>query len=100
MVTGLPRELMYLHDAIRQLGEFEPASLGDDNPAAMDVVEVAIRARIAGMTPEQGRATVEKDMARLGKWLDRPEQDDSPAHFIYGAMEGLLLYADFAEWVR
>lgn len=100
MVNGLPRELTYLRNAIIELGQFEPESLGDDNPEAMDVVEVAIRARIGGMSAAEGRATVEKDWGLLGKWLDDPAQDDSPAHFIYGAMEGLLIYADFREWVQ
>jgi hypothetical protein len=96
MPTPLPEQLAYLAPVIKQLEKFDPDSLGDDNPDALDLVEAAVRARIRGMDADDARAAIEEDSAALQQWLEQ-DQADSPAHYIYGAMCGMTMYADFDE---
>jgi hypothetical protein len=32
------------------------------------------------------------------QWLRQPDLASSPAHFIYGAMFGMMMYGDFGEF--
>jgi hypothetical protein len=97
MPTPLPKQLAYLAPAIKELEKFDPDSLGDDNPDAMNVVEAAVRTRIRGMDADDARTAVEEDSAALERWLQQDDLDNSPAHFIYGAMFGMTMYGDFDE---
>ena len=60
MPTPLPKQLAYLAPVIKELEKFDPDSLGDDNPDAMDVVESAVRTRIRGMDADDARSAVEE----------------------------------------
>ena len=97
MPMPLPKQLAYLAPVIKELEKFDPDSLGDDNPDAMDVVESAVRTRIRGMDADDARSAVEDDSAALEQWLQQDELADSPAHYIYGAMFGMTMYGDFNE---
>ncbi len=69
MPTPLPNQLAYLAPVITELEEFDPGSLGDDNPDAMDFVESAVRSRLRGRNETDARTTVEEDGAALGRWV-------------------------------
>lgn len=97
MPTPLPNRLAYLAPVIKELEKFDPNSLGDDNPDAMDVVEAAVRARIRGMDAGDARSAVEDDSAALKQWLQQDDLADSPAHYIYGAMFGMTMFGAFDE---
>jgi hypothetical protein len=97
MPTPLPKQLAYLAPVIEELENFDPDSLGDDNPDAMDVVELAVRARVRGMDAQGARTAVEEDSAALKQWLQQDDVADSPAHYIYGAMLGMIMFGGFDE---
>src|SRR3954469_25094286 len=97
MPSPLPKQLAYLTPVIMELEKFDPDSLGDDNPDALTVVEMALRTRIRGMDADQARTTVEDDAAALGEWLQQGDLASSPAHYIYGAIFGMTMYGDFEE---
>jgi hypothetical protein len=97
MPTPLPSQLAYLAPAIKELEKFAPDSLGDDNPDALNIVESAVRPRIRGMDADAARTTVEQDAAALQQWLQQDDLAESPAHFVYGAMFGMTMFADFDE---
>jgi hypothetical protein len=98
MASQLPNQLSYLSGAIAALEQFEPDSLGDDNPEAQDLVEAAVRSRVRGLNGEEAKATIAQDCSDLQHWLDQPGLERSPAHFIYGAMFGMVMWADFGEF--
>ena len=97
MPTPLPKQLAYLAHAIKELEKFDPDSLGDDNPDAMDLVESAVRTRIRGMDADAARTAIEEDSAALQQWLRQDDLVSSPAHFIYGGMLGMTMFGDFDE---
>jgi hypothetical protein len=100
MPTPLPKQLAHLDPVITDLDKFDPDSLGDDNPDAINFVELAVRSRIRGMNESDARTTVEENCTALEQWLRQPDSASSPAHFIYGAMFGMMMYGDFGELAR
>ncbi len=100
MPTKLPAQLAYLSATIAQLEKFEPDSLGDDNPEAWDLVELALRRRVHGMGESQARAAVKEDCAALKQWLKQSGHENSAAHYVYGAMEGMIMWGDFGDLSR
>ncbi len=99
MPTELPNRLSYLTSAFAALEKFDPESLGDDNPEAMDVVESAVRSHIKGMSGDEARATIEEDCSALQDWLQQPELAASTGHYVYGALFGMTMFGDFDELV-
>jgi hypothetical protein len=97
MPTQLPSDLEYLSSVISDLEKFDPDSLGDDNPQAMEIVESAVRSRVRGMDEEEAKATIVQDCSDLQQWLEQPGLEASPAHYIYGALFGMTMWADFGE---
>jgi hypothetical protein len=97
MPTQLPSNLGYLNRVISELEKFDPDSLGDDNPQAMEIVESAARSRVRGMDEDEAKATIVQDCADLQQWLQQPGLEGSPAHYIYGALLGMTMWADFGE---
>jgi len=95
MSIDLPPELTYLSDAITKLEAFDPESLGDDNPEAMDIIEEAVRQRLHGM--DKAEAGIQADLQLLSKMATKPELTDSPIHYVYGAIMGITMYADISE---
>jgi hypothetical protein len=99
MESELPDRLAYLAPAMAGLEAFDPELLGDDNQDALDVVDTAVRARIRGLDPARARATIQQDQEILEDWLAQPGNTHSHAHFVRGALQGYLLYANFEELV-
>ena len=97
MPIELPEELAYLNDVITKLESFDPESLGDDNPEAMDIVEAAVRQRLRGMNESDAKATIQRDLQLLEETVATPELASSPIHYIYGAIMGVAMYADINE---
>ena len=98
MPTPLPAQLAYLAPTIQALEKFDPEELHEDNPTAMDAVESAVRVRVRGMTPDDARAAIEQDCAALEQWLKQPGLDASPGHYLFGALFGMTMWADFDEF--
>jgi hypothetical protein len=97
MHTELPQNLAHYSSAIARIEMFDPESLGDDNPEALDVVETAIRSRIRGMSEEQAEATLEEDCATFQRWLEQPDRADSAAHYVGAVLFGLSMSPDLSE---
>ena len=53
MPTPIPEEIEYLSSVIDKLSEFDPETLGGDNPEAMDLVEEAIGPIIDAMSDSE-----------------------------------------------
>jgi hypothetical protein len=100
MPTAIPKQLAYLAPVMADLAKFDPESLGDDNPDALNLVEAAVRARIRGISADEARTTVEEDSASLEQWMEQFGVDDLPAHYLYGALFGMTMFADFDELSR
>jgi hypothetical protein len=99
MPSQLPNRLSYLGGVIADLEKYDPDSLGDDNPEALEVVQAAVRSRLRGMVEEEAKMTVVQDCSDLQQWLEQPGLETSTAHYIYGAMLGMAMWADFGELV-
>jgi hypothetical protein len=97
MPSQLPKQLTYLRGVIAKLEEFDPDSLGDDNPEAQELVEAAVRSRVRGLDEDKAKDTIVRDCSDLQQWLEQPELGISPAHYIYGVMLGMTMWADFGE---
>ena len=97
MATELPSRLAYLATVMSKLAEFEPADLGDDNPAAGDIVESAVRSRLQGLDEAEAKSVLQEDRDLLGKWLNEPGAEDSTGHYVYGMLMGMTMWADFGE---
>ena len=98
MARNIPEQLKYLETAMKQLELFDPESLGDDNPEAMDIVAVALRQRLHGMSVPDAKRAVRQDSEALKTWLSDPEASSS-AGYIYGTLVGISMYADMREFV-
>jgi hypothetical protein len=85
MPSQLPNRLSYLSGVVAELEKFEPDSLGDDNPAAQDLVEAAVRSRMRGMEGEEAKATIERDCSDLQQWLEQPGFESSPGFPVHPA---------------
>ena len=97
MPNDIPDQLEYLRATLNELAKFDPEDLGDDNPDAMDLVEAAVRQRVAGMTSDKASAAVQSDADLLSEWSASPEAPDT-ASYVYGALFGMTMYADLSEF--
>jgi hypothetical protein len=96
MTTDIPGQLEYLRPAFDELSRFDPEDLGDDNQDAIDVVEAAVRGRVAGLSAEQASAAVQSDAERIAEWSSSPGAPDTAA-YVYGVLFGMTMFADFDE---
>jgi hypothetical protein len=80
-----------------KLSEFDPADLGDDNPAALDIVESAARSRLQGLDEAEAKSVLQEDCELLGDWLNKPGAEDSTGHYIYGALMGMTMWGAFGD---
>jgi hypothetical protein len=97
MPAELPQRIAYLASVMNELSRFEPTTLGDDNPDAFALVESAVRLKLRGLDGSNARRTLEDDRTALGDWLNQPGTEMSTGHFIYGALLGVGIWADFDE---
>jgi len=97
MPNDIPDQLEYLRPTFDELKKFDPEDLGDDNPDAMDLVEAAVRVRVAGMSSDDASAAVQSDADLLSEWHTSPEAPDTAA-YVFGALFGMTMYADFSEF--
>jgi hypothetical protein len=97
MSTKLPERIAYLASVMNDLSAFDPATLGDDNPDALAIVESAVRSRVRRLDGAEAKETLDEDCATLGDWLKQPGAEVSTGHFVYGALMGLTMWADFDE---
>jgi predicted DNA-binding protein (UPF0251 family) len=93
----LPQTIAYLAPVMDQLSQFDPATLGDDNPAAFALVESAVRLRIRGLDAEEATTILEIDRATLEDWLKEQGAKMFAGHFISGALLGISTWGDFDE---
>lgn len=98
MATMIPAQLKYLETAMKQLESFEPESLGDDNPEAIEIVAAALRQRLHGMSVPDAKKVIRQDTELLKTWLNDPEASPTAA-YLYGALSGISMYADMREFV-
>jgi hypothetical protein len=85
-----------LRPTFDELAKFDPEDLGDDNPEATDLVEAAVRKRIAGMSADEASAAVQFDADLLAEWSSSPNAPDTAA-YVLGASLGMTMFADFDE---
>ena len=76
MKNELPERINYLKYLIEKLDAFDPESLGDDNPDAMDIVESAIQERLKSVNFSEA---------------------DSTTYYVLGVIEGLIVYGKPAD---
>ena len=65
--------------------------------AALAVLEPAVQARVRGTNGPAARAIVEQDVAALRRWVQTSAPANSSWHYVYGALSGLLMSADFND---
>ena len=99
MPSPLPERIDYLAATLVDLEKFDPEDLGDDNPDAMDLVESALRGRLRGMSGAQAKRTVEEDGNVLAGWLAQPGLEVSTGHYVHGVLMGMLMFADFGDFI-
>jgi hypothetical protein len=102
MPPELPDRLAYLEPVMAEVRRFKYRLrwwlFGMEDGAALGVVESAVRQRVRGMNSPAARAAVEQDAEALRRWLEQPGgRVGPPGHYVYGAMMGLLTFADFDE---
>jgi hypothetical protein len=97
MATELLPRLAYLATVMSKLSGFDPAELGDDNPAALDMVESAARSRLRGLDEADAKSVLQEDCDLLGDWLNEPGAEDSTGHYVYGALMGMTMWGDFGD---
>ena len=97
MPTELPKQIAYLAPVIDELANFDLEELGDDNPDAFDIVESAVRSRVRGLGRAEAKTVIKDDCMLLQGWLNQPEETASLGNYIYGALMGMLRYANFNE---
>jgi hypothetical protein len=95
----LPERLAYLAPTLEELSKFSAESLGGGDPKALDLVEVAIRSRVRGMSPSDARSVVQQDSELLGEWTKTPGVPTTAA-FVHGGFAGFLMFANFDEIVK
>jgi len=98
MAREIPEQLKYLQAAMTQLESFDPESLGDDNPEAIDIVAAALRQRLDGMSVPDAKRAVRQDSEALKNWMSDPDASPSAA-YVYGTLVGISMYADMREFV-
>jgi hypothetical protein len=62
----------------------------------MDIVDAAIRSRIAGMSSDEAAAAVQSDADLLTQWASTPDSPDTAA-YVQGVLFGMTMFADFDE---
>jgi hypothetical protein len=97
MRAELPDRLAYLATVVNELSKFDAAELGDDNPEALDIVESAARSRVGGLDGAEAKSVLEADCALLKEWLNQPGVEAGTGHYIYGALMGMIMWADFGD---
>jgi hypothetical protein len=97
MATELPPRLAYLATVMSKLSEFDRAKLGDDNPAALDIVESAARSQVQGLDEAEAKSLLQEDCDLLGDWLNEPAAEDSTGHYVYGALMGMTMWGNFGD---
>src|SRR6476469_5942562 len=100
MSPNLPDRLAYLSPVMAELRRLKYRLrwwlFGMDDPAAGAVVEAAVRERVRGMDARAARRLVEDDVEALRIWHEQSPPDPG-AHYVYGALSGLVMFADFDE---
>jgi hypothetical protein len=103
MPPELPEQLAYFSPVMAELRRFKYRMrwwlFGMDDPAAGAVVEAAVRERVRGMDARAARRLVEDDAEALRIWLEQSPLNPG-AHYVYGALSGLVMFADFDELLR
>jgi hypothetical protein len=88
----LPKRIRYLLPVIAELDRIPPDELNEDNEIAFSLVSEALRQRVVGASSARAETTLQKDADALNAWLADPGQQFSGAHFISGALLGILGY--------
>ena len=96
MPSDIPNQLAYLGPTFDELANFDPEDLGDDNPEALDVVESAVRQRVKGMSAEEAERAIKGDAELLQQWTSTRDTPDT-ADYVYGALFGMTMFADFDD---
>jgi hypothetical protein len=99
MQNNIPEQIAYLAPVFQEIAQFPPEQLGDDNPAAMHIVESAVRRRVKGLGAAGAREAVQRDVGVLAEWVKTPDAPASAA-FVYGSLMGMSMWADFDELSR
>jgi len=97
MARELPPRLAYLATVMTKLSEFDSADLGDDNPAALDIVESGARSRLHGLDEAEAKSVLQEDCDLLRDWLNEPGAEDPTGHYVYGALMGMTMWGDFGD---
>ena len=97
MPNHIPNQLAYLAPVLDELLQIDSEDLDEDNPEALDIIEVAVRRRVKGMSAAEASQTIRSDANLLQQWMSRAEAPDTAA-FAYGALFGISLFADFNEF--
>ena len=103
MPPDVPDRLAYLSPVMAELRRFKYRVrwwlFGMEDPAAGAVVESAVRGRVRGMKGGAARALIADDAEALRCWLEH-SAGDPRAQYVYGALSGMVMFADFDELVR
>lgn len=77
--SPLPEQIRYLEPFRKQLLKLGPEIHEDVD---LTVLKTVVRERVAGLSPEETKRTLDQDGIILDEWLSLPKQQNEPLHFV------------------
>ena len=90
MSHDLPDDLTYVRTAVDQLSWFDPDELYDDNLAAMNIVERAVRSRLLGLTRKRALVVICQDTDALRAWMAMRDVSGT-VEYVYACLSSITL---------